>query len=177
MPPGDMARPIPSVNAFRTCLRTGLLGGLLALAGCGFLQNVPENRGNRVDADQLKELTPGVQTQQDVQALLGSPSSTSTFTNSEWYYISGITRSVPGSFPRLENQRVVAISFDDRGVLKQIRELGPQDGKPLEMVDRETPVPGTDRTLLQALFGNIGRVGAAGLSNPVGPGTGPGTGR
>ncbi len=39
------------------------------------------------------------------------------------------------------------------------------------MVGRETPVPGTERTLLQALFGNIGRVGPQAPTNQ-GPGFG-----
>jgi hypothetical protein len=38
------------------------------------------------------------------------------------------------------------------------------------MVSRETPVPGNERTLLQALFGNIGRPGldrgTGGQQNP-----------
>ena len=35
------------------------------------------------------------------------------------------------------------------------------------MVSRETPTPGNERTLLQALFGNIGRFGP----NPGGSGS------
>jgi hypothetical protein len=31
------------------------------------------------------------------------------------------------------------------------------------MVSRETPVPGNERTFLQALFGNVGRFGAGAL--------------
>jgi outer membrane protein assembly factor BamE (lipoprotein component of BamABCDE complex) len=52
---------------------------------------------------------------------------------------------------------VVAITFDRRGVVQDIRELKPEDGQDIGMVSRETPVPGTERNMMQALFGNIGR--------------------
>jgi hypothetical protein len=46
------------------------------------------------------------------------------------------------------------------------------------MVSRETPVPGNERTLLQALFGNLGRPGMEGGpvsgSNPASFGGGAG---
>jgi outer membrane protein assembly factor BamE (lipoprotein component of BamABCDE complex) len=59
----------------------------------------------------------------------------------------------------LRDRVVVSISFDRRGVVQDIRELKPSDGQDVGMVSRETPVPGTERNMLQALFGNIGRPG------------------
>jgi outer membrane protein assembly factor BamE (lipoprotein component of BamABCDE complex) len=117
-----------------------------------------------------------VQTKADVRALLGSPSATGTFDDSEWYYISSVTRIRPAQNPGVENQRVVTMRFDPQGVLQSVSELGPKDMRDVAVVERTTPVPGTDRTILQALFGNIGRVGAAGLGGggDAGPGGGPG---
>jgi outer membrane protein assembly factor BamE (lipoprotein component of BamABCDE complex) len=60
---------------------------------------------------------------------------------------------------------VVAISFNRQGVVSGVRELTAADGRDVAVVRRETPVPGNERTLLQALFGNLGRPGV--------PGTGP----
>ena len=144
------------------------------LAGCSIFEAPPIQRGNRVDAETLSQLTPGVQTQADVRALLGSPTATGTFDRDSWYYISSVTRIRPASHPEVEQQRVVAISFDERGVLRQVRELGPNDMQNVGMVERTTPVPGTERTLLQGLLGNIGRVGTSALGVDQGPGTGPG---
>jgi outer membrane protein assembly factor BamE (lipoprotein component of BamABCDE complex) len=66
---------------------------------------------------------------------------------------------MPGRYLELRDRVVVAISFDRRGVVQDIRELKPSDGQDISMVSRETPVPGTERNLMQALFGNIGRPG------------------
>jgi outer membrane protein assembly factor BamE (lipoprotein component of BamABCDE complex) len=160
--------------------RARLLPGLavltVLLSGCSVFEAPPVMRGNRADPELLAQLSPGVQTKADVRALLGSPSATGTFDDSEWYYISSVTRIRPAQNPGVENQRVVAMQFDNQGVLRGVRELGEKDMKDVSVVDRTTPVPGTDRTLLQALFGNIGRVGAGGLGGgaDAGPGGGPG---
>lgn len=173
----DTPRSLPARRSRRSP-RLALLALALALpaAGCSIFEAPPVQRGNKADPDLLAQLSPGVQTQADVQALLGPPSATGTFDRNHWYYISATTRLRPGSHGAVENQRVVVMTFDDGGTLRQIREMGEGDMRSdVGMVDRTTPVPGTERTVLQALFGNIGRVGAGGLgSQDAGPGGGPG---
>ncbi len=167
----DMVRHPRSVNASLPCLAL-----LVLLGGCGWVTDrlgpAPVERGNRVDADRLSQITPGVQTRTDVETLLGSPTARGTFDEDNWYYISARTRLQPGRFLEVEDRRVVAISFNRQGVVSGIRELGPADGRNVTVVRRETPVPGNERTLLQALFGNLGRpgVGNAGPTNPANTG-------
>jgi len=161
----------------RPAARAGLLALAIAcampLAGCSVFEAPPIQRGNKADPDLVAQLVPGVQTQADVQALLGSPTATGTFDRNTWYYISSVTRLRPASNPSAEQQRVVALSFDEGGVLRKVEERGPETMRDIAMVDRTTPVPGTERTLLQALFGNIGRVGAGNLGADTGPGYTP----
>jgi len=133
-----------------------LLAGM-ALGGCDRLAPPPVPRGNKVDAERLTQITKGVQTRSDVAALLGPPTARGTFDEENWYYISGQTQVMPGRYLELRDRVVVAISFDRRGVVQDIRELKPSDGQDVGMVSRETPVPGTERNMMQALFGNIGR--------------------
>ncbi|WP_426957611.1 outer membrane protein assembly factor BamE [Muricoccus radiodurans] len=153
--------------------RAPWLAALLAasLAGCSFFQAPPQLRGNRVDAEQLREISPGVQTRADVQALLGSPTVTGTFDQDRWYYVSATSRIRPARTPTVEDQRVVMITFNQRGVVQSVEEIDPAQMRNVQVVDRTTPVPGNDRSLLQALFGNIGRFGTpVGGSNQSGPG-------
>lgn len=167
----SMFRPRPAGKA-----RAALLALILALpaAGCSLFEAPPVQRGNRADPELLAQLTPGVQTQADVQALLGSPTATGTFDRNMWYYISSVTRMRPASHFSVEDRRVIAMRFDEGGTLRDIREVGQDDMRSVDMVGRTTPVPGTERTVLQALFGNIGRVGAGGLGSETAPGGGPG---
>ncbi|MDT8331875.1 outer membrane protein assembly factor BamE [Roseomonas gilardii] len=157
------------------------MAALLAvpLGGCSVFGAPREIRGNRVDPEQLAQITPGVQTRQDVTALLGSPSATGTFDPNEWYYISEVTHIRPAQMPGVSDQRIVAITFDQGGVVRNIRELTDKDRNNVSFVSRETPSPGTERSVLQQLFGNIGRFNGAGSSagsatNEQGPGGGPG---
>ena len=129
----------------------------LALGACERLAPPPVPRGNRVEAERLAQINKGVQTRADVLALLGPPTARGTFDEENWYYISGNTQVMPGRYLELRDRVVVAISFDRRGVVQDIRELKPEDGQDVGMVSRETPVPGTERNMMQALFGNIGR--------------------
>lgn len=175
-----MDRPSCPVNAppRRPCAPRGAalaLAALLALPGCSFFQAPTIQRGNRVTEDQLREITPGVQTRQDVQAVLGSPTQTSTFGDGSWFYISSKTRQRPGRALSVTDQETVVITFDPRGVVQEVKRVGEDQAQDVTMVSRETPTPGNDRTLLQALFGNIGRFGPGG-GLPTGGGTAPGGG-
>jgi outer membrane protein assembly factor BamE (lipoprotein component of BamABCDE complex) len=168
--------PGPS-RASRHPVRALAVVAAFALGGCSFFDATPIQRGNRVAPEDLAQITPGVQTRQDVQALLGSPSARSTFDDREWYYISSITRQRPGRQLAVNNRRIVAIAFDNDGKVREVRELNDADHRQVAFVSRETPVPGNDRTLLQDLFGNIGRFGGPSALSQQGPGpTGPTTG-
>lgn len=154
---------------------------LPALAGCSYLPPLPErprdvfttpivNRGHAVTEEQLSQITRGVSTRADVQAVLGSPSQTGTFSDSTWFYISGVTQLRPGRAMALRSQRVVVVDFTPAGTVADIRQLNQGDMPSVNFVSRETPTPGNERTLMQALFGNVGRVGPAvgGTTLPTG---------
>ncbi|MGA9867092.1 MAG: outer membrane protein assembly factor BamE [Acetobacteraceae bacterium] len=163
--------PRPATPSLRNaCLRRSwafvLLGGYL-LGGCGLLGPAPLPRGDRVDADQLKQLVPGVSTQADATALLGSPTAKATFDPNTWLYIGQMTQPVIGGTLSVLSQNVVELRFDDRGVLRGVQALDKANGFPVTVVARTTPSPGTEASMLQQLFGNVGRFTPGGVN--VGP--------
>ncbi|HEX3404153.1 MAG TPA: outer membrane protein assembly factor BamE [Acetobacteraceae bacterium] len=141
-----------------------LLVACLLLGGCSFFQAHEQLRGNRVDAEQLKELVPGTSTRADVTALIGSPTARATFDDNTWLYISEVTRPRIGRVQGVLSQDVVVLSFNDQGVLQDVKKLDQDDSVPITVVARSTPSPGTEATVLQQLFGNIGRFNALGAS-------------
>jgi len=155
--------------------RWAVLGLLVGLSGCGVVQNPPQTRGQPVDADALAQIVPGTQTRADVVALLGSPSLTGAWDGSAWYYVTAQTRRRPMVQQALEEQTVVAVRFDPAGVVQAVQTIQLEDALAVQPVPRSTPTPGNDRSLLQELFGNIGRFGPGGPSGP--PGGGPGGSR
>ena len=144
------------------CLTALLL--TIGLAGCSVFERKDQIRGNRVDADQMKELTVGTSTRNDVAALLGSPTLHATFDDNTWLYISELTRPRIGGTQSVEEQRVVALTFDDKGVLRGIMTKNQDDSIPVTMVDRKTPSPGSEASFMQQLFGNIGRFNTGGAA-------------
>lgn len=174
------ARPAPRrwrpTGAASAARGPALLLTAMWIGGCSFFQAPVVQRGNRVTPDQIAEITPGVQTKNDVRAVLGSPTQTGMFGDDEWYYISSNTRQRPARNAAISDRQTVVVEFDRAGTVRRIRTLGEDDARPVEMVARETPVPGNERTLLQALFGNVGRFGPGAASpqqqQPVTPGVG-----
>ena len=66
------------------------------------------------------------------------------------------------------SQNVVVLSFNDQGVLQDVKRLNQDDSVPVSIVARSTPSPGTEASFFQQLFGNIGRFNAFG-PNPAAP--------
>lgn len=114
-------------------------------------------RGNEPPAELLAQVKPGEQTRGDVRALLGSPSTTSAFGDETWYYISAQTTQWGFQATKELQRQVVAISFDERGVVKDVRTMDENAGRDVEIVERTTPTPGKDETIIQQLLGNLGR--------------------
>ena len=157
-----------------TLSRAALVGCVLLLAGCSFLAPPPQLRGNRVTSDQLKELVPGTSTEADVQSLLGSPTAHATFDDNTWLYISERTRPRIGRTLGVLSQDVVALRFNDKGVLEHVQTRDKANSLPVQVIARTTPSPGTNASFFQQLFGNIGRFNAGGLgTSPTGGGGAP----
>ncbi|HQT77714.1 MAG: hypothetical protein B7Z80_14995 [Rhodospirillales bacterium 20-64-7] len=149
-----------------------LLIGCLALSSCGWLAPPPTVRGNKVDADQLKELVPGTSTKADVTAVIGSPTAVATFDDNKWLYISEVTQQRVAQTLGELDQNVVILSFDDKGVLKSVDKRTKEDSLPVTVIARKTPSPGTEASFFQQLLGNIGRYNPTGGMMPAAGGGG-----
>jgi outer membrane protein assembly factor BamE (lipoprotein component of BamABCDE complex) len=150
--------------------RAAALATMLLLAGCGWLSPPPVVRGNHPDADQLKELTPGTSTKQDVTALIGSATAHATFDDNTWLYIGEMTQKRVGTTPAVVSQKVVVLTFDDAGVLQHVDVKDQADAMQVSVIARTTPSPGTEASFLQQLLGNIGKFVPGGSGPTTGGG-------
>lgn len=154
------------------------LAALAMLGACSIIGPREQVRGDMVDPELLKQLVPGTSTRADVTALIGSPSMKASFDDNRWIYIGQIIQPRIASKPAVVAQKVVVLSFDDQGVLRDIKRLSKKDSLPVDVVARSTPSPGSHASLFQQLFGSVGRVGPGLGSNagPAGAGLNSGTG-
>jgi outer membrane protein assembly factor BamE (lipoprotein component of BamABCDE complex) len=110
------------------------------------------NHGNRPDPDRLAQIQPGVQTKAQVQTMIGSPSTTGAFEDNTWYYISQVGERA-WMFPEDAVEReVVMIRFDESGKVASVDSLTLEDGRDVNLVDRQTPTQGQQLTFLQQLW-------------------------
>lgn len=141
--------------------------GSLVIAGCAAEINA---RGNLPSDEKIAQVRPGLN-REDVLQILGSPSTIATFTDRAWYYIGQRTEDYAFYHPKVLERQVVVVRFDDDGRVDEVKRLDKDDGKPIEMVERETPTVSRDLSLMQQIFGNLGRTPAV-----PGGGSAPGSG-
>ncbi|MCW5746651.1 MAG: outer membrane protein assembly factor BamE [Alphaproteobacteria bacterium] len=129
----------------------------MAVAACDPIVDV---RGHVPTPGSMEKLEVGTQTREDVLRLIGSPSSVASFGDSVWYYVTQRQEATAFFAPKVSEQKVTAIYFGDDGRIKQIRTFGPEDARDPGMVDRKTPTVGKELTVLEQIFGNVGRFGS-----------------
>ena len=144
----------------------------VSLSACGGGQ---ANRGYIFDDELAAAITPGIDNRQSVEATLGTATIQSTFDENTWYYVSTRVRVRPVFWPDAQKHRVMAINFNEKGVVAGITEYDMSHMKQITPVAGKTETKGRKLNLFQQLFMNIGRfsqggpgVGANGGSMPNG---------
>jgi outer membrane protein assembly factor BamE (lipoprotein component of BamABCDE complex) len=133
----------------------------LLLASC---TQIIDNRGHNDEDADMTQIVVGQTKDDDVKALLGSPTTQSSYGDQTWYYVTQ-KQEHSGVFPaQVQDQHVTAISFDKDHVVSDISEYKKEDGKPVEMVSKTTPTEGHNLTFMEQMLGNLGRFNAPGHS-------------
>lgn len=136
---------------------------LLSISACSLVQTPRILHGNKIDADQLKELVPGVSTKKDVTSLVGSPTAHATFDDNEWIYISETNYSRIGRLPGVLKQDVTVMNFTPAGTLRSVKSLTQDDARDISVASGSTPSPGSEASFLQQLLGNVGKYSVGNL--------------
>jgi outer membrane protein assembly factor BamE (lipoprotein component of BamABCDE complex) len=95
---------------------------------------------------------------EQVQIVLGSPSTTAEYDGEVYYYISQ-TRKRPVAFMnrKVVDQKILAVYFNKKNEVSQVANYGIQDGKIFDYVSQTTPTSGKDQGFLeQVLTGTVG---------------------
>jgi outer membrane protein assembly factor BamE (lipoprotein component of BamABCDE complex) len=147
-------------------LLAGVLLAPLALAGC---ENMVDQRGFAATPGSVDKIEIGAQSREDIVRLIGSPSAVATFNPNVWYYISQKQETFAFMKPKITEQKVMQLSFNDTGRLQAIKKYDLEDAENITMVSRITPTAGKELTILEQIMGNVGRFSAPGSSQNQGP--------
>lgn len=141
---------------------------ILSLVACGKRSGL---RGYIFDKELADAIAPGIDNKQSVYETMGTPSMSSTFSDKTWYYISTVVRTKPLYKPKATARRVMAVSFDDKGVVEGVVNYDLKTARAINPVKDITPTRGKELNFFQQLFMNVGRFsGQQNVGSPGGPG-------
>jgi outer membrane protein assembly factor BamE (lipoprotein component of BamABCDE complex) len=134
-----------------------VIGLALALSACAGSR---DHKGFVLDATLTDAIQVGVDNKESVTRTIGRPTFTSQFDPNEWYYLSRNTAQLAFRDPKVTDQTVLRIRFDQAGNVTSVEKTGKELIAKVEPSDDKTPTLGRKRSFFDELFGNIGTVGA-----------------
>ena len=134
------------------------LGFGLSACGAGTLES---NHGFAPTDAELDEIAVGIDTQDTVSTVVGPPSTSGAIRDEAWYYVASTFESRLYFKPKEVSREVVAISFDDEGVVQNIERFGLEDGQVVVLNRRVTDDNIQGISFLRQLLGNIGNFNPA----------------
>lgn len=135
-------------------VRAGLLLVTLAVAGCA---SVYRDHGYVPTEDELAKIVVGVDTRDSVAESIGTPGASGVLNDSGYYYVESRFRHYGMREPEVVSRQLVAIRFDQRGVVSGIERYGLEDGRVIPLNPKVTSSNVEDKTFLRQLLGNLGR--------------------
>jgi outer membrane protein assembly factor BamE (lipoprotein component of BamABCDE complex) len=113
---------------------------------------VISQRGYLPDPEAETAIKTGTDTKTSVQSRLGYASTTATFGNDSWYYISATEKQVAFFTPTVLRRSILAVYFDKNNKVTSVRHYALQDGHVIAFETKETPARGREMTFLQQLL-------------------------
>src|SRR5690606_9458805 len=110
-----------------------------------------------IDQDALDSV-PVDSSREQVLLALGTPSTTATFDNEVFYYISQKRyRAAQFMKPKIIERQILAIYFDKDGNVEHIANYGLKDGKLFDFLSRITPKRRKDQTFLGQIIQGVSK--------------------
>jgi outer membrane protein assembly factor BamE (lipoprotein component of BamABCDE complex) len=136
------------------------MAGASLIAGCTGLR---DHRGSVIDKELASAVQVGVDNKDSVTKTLGRPSFIGQFSPNDWYYVSRDTRTVAFRDPKVLDQTVLHVRFDQAGNVALVDRTGKELIAAIDPVNAKTPTLGRQRSFFDEVFGGIGSISQPGL--------------
>ncbi len=146
----------------RSFISAVFVAGVISLNGCS---PIVAQRGSMPDVDAIATITPHKSTKNDVERVLGSPSSINMYVEETWLYVGETTETVAFFESKVSERSVLLIAFDKDGLVTSMESHGLDEARDIRPVDRVTPTVGKNMTAIDQLIGNLNRFGKIGEKN------------
>ena len=137
-----------------------IIGLGLALTACA---GIRDHRGFVIDQTLADGIQVGVDNRDSVTKTLGRPTFTGQFDPNDWYYLSRNTTQLAFRDPRVSEQTVLRVQFDQAGNVTSVSKTGKEMIASVDPSGDKTPTLGRKRSFFDELFGNIGTISQPGL--------------
>lgn len=137
-----------------------VIGFALALSACAGSR---DHKGFVLDPTLTDAIQVGVDNKESVTKTIGRPTFTGQFDPNEWYYVSRNTATLAFRDPKVTEQTVLRIRFDQAGNVASVEKTGRETIAKVEPSGDKTPTLGRKRSFFEELFGNIGTISQPGL--------------
>jgi outer membrane protein assembly factor BamE (lipoprotein component of BamABCDE complex) len=135
--------------------KLAISASILFLAGCSATY---EYHGYAPSDEELANVIVGADTRETVEEIIGKPSSSGVLEDGSWYYVSTKVRNYTYKDPKEIERQLVAVSFDDAGVVANIERFGLEDGRVITLNRRVTDLPVKGPSILSQILSNIGNL-------------------
>lgn len=138
-----------------------LAGGILSLSlmACA---PVYRNHGYIPEQMELDAVKIGA-TREDVAAAIGRPSAAGLLNDVGWFYVQSRYKHFGPRAPKEIDRQVLAVTFNEAGMVENIARYGLEDGRVVEISRRVTETSVKGLSVIQQILGNFGRVDAGSL--------------
>ncbi|MDX1950033.1 MAG: outer membrane protein assembly factor BamE [Rickettsiales bacterium] len=121
-----------------------------------------DNRGYVTKFSDFTKIETGVSTKDEVESLLGSPTTKSLYGKEEWIYLGSEVTKETFFEPEVKNYEAYIITFNSDDVVEKIAKRDENSLKEIEISDDTTATGGSKVTVIQQLLGNLGKFDATG---------------
>jgi len=135
-------------------------GAALLAAGIAACSPVIRNHGYVPAEDELALVEVGVDTRETVGQKIGRPSTSGLLNDDGWYYVQSQYRLVGPREPKEIDRKVLAVTFNEAGVLENVALFGLEDGQVVEISRRVTETNIKGVSVITQLLGSFGRITA-----------------
>jgi len=146
--------PIPGRKARLWILMLGLVALVTACSP------VYQYHGFAPTEEDLQEIEVGLDTRTTVASVIGKPGASGLLAEGAWYYVRSEFKSELWKAPEEIDREVVAISFDEDGVVSNVERFGLDRGQVVVLNRRVTDSNVEGVSFLKQLFGNAGGFGS-----------------
>ncbi len=152
------------LGKFRRAIKQVALA-LLVLSIAAACARLSESHGYIPEQAALDEVVVGQDTTQTAGLILGRPGTNGIVDARGWYYVRSDYERFLWRAPKEVNRQVVAVSFDEAGVIENVERFGLEEGQVVVLSRRVTTSNTRGVSFLRQLFSNLGNFDAGQLFN------------